>query len=231
MSFFDLNDRSHHRHRMLASAAVAALIASGAIGGMVMSASAPASAAAVVTSDLQSQSLPSFATVVERVKPAVVSVKVNIENAAANSDELSGQMDNLPPQIQQFFKRFGDQNGMAPASDGAAARDRLSAPGSSFPPTATSSPTTMSSHNAKTVTVTTNDGKSSGRQGDRHRPQNRSGAAEGDEKGDYPFVSFAKEAPRVGDWVVADRQSLRPRRHRDRRHHLGRRPRHRRRPL
>ena len=24
-----------------------------------------------------------------------------------------------------------------------------------------------------------------------------------DEKGDYPFVSFAKEAPRVGDWVVA----------------------------
>ena len=144
MSFFDLNDRSHHRHRMLASAAVVALIASGAIGGMVMSASAPASAAAVVTSDLQSQSMPSFATVVERVKPAVVSVKVNIENAAASSDDLSGQMDNLPPQVQQFFKRFGDQNGMAPRQM-EPRRASVSAPGSSFPPTATSSPTTMSS--------------------------------------------------------------------------------------
>jgi hypothetical protein len=61
MSFFNLSDRTHHRHRMLASAAVVALIAFGAIGGTVMSASAPASAAAVVTSDLQSQSLPSFA--------------------------------------------------------------------------------------------------------------------------------------------------------------------------
>ena len=144
MSFFDLNDRSHHRHRMLASAAVVALIASGAIGGMVMSASAPASAAAVVTSDLQAQSLPSFATVVERVKPAVVSVKVNIENAAASSDDLSGQMDNLPPQVQQFFKRFGDQNGMAPRQM-EPQQPSPSAPGSSFPPTATSSPTTMSS--------------------------------------------------------------------------------------
>ena len=144
MSFFNLNDRSHHRHRMLASAAVVALIASGAIGGTVMSVSAPASAAAVVTSDLQSQSLPSFAKVVERVKPAVVSVKVKIENAAASSDDLSGQMDNLPPQIQQFFKRFGDQNG-----DGAAQtephRRSARAPASSSPPTATSSPTTTSS--------------------------------------------------------------------------------------
>ena len=86
MSFFNLNDRSHRRHRMLASAAVVALVASGAIGGMVMSASAPASAAAVVTSDLQSQSLPSFATVVERVKPAVVSVKRVADCAARSCD-------------------------------------------------------------------------------------------------------------------------------------------------
>ena len=79
MSIFNLNSHNLYRHRMLASAAVAALIASGAAGGVFMTASAPASAAAVMTSDLQSQSLPSFATVVERVKPAVVSVKVKIE--------------------------------------------------------------------------------------------------------------------------------------------------------
>ncbi len=202
MSFFDLNDRSHHRHRMLASAAVVALIASGAIGGMVMSASAPASAAAVVTSDLQSQSLPSFATVVERVKPAVVSVKVNIENAAASSDDLSGQMDNLPPQIQQFFKRFGDQNGMAPSPMGPQHSVAL---GSGFFISADGYIVT-NNHvvaNAKTVTVTTNDGKTLDAKVIGTDPKTDLALLKVTEKGDYPFVSFAKEAPRVGDWVVA----------------------------
>jgi serine protease Do len=202
MSFFDLNDRSHHRHRMLASAAVAALIASGAIGGMVMSASAPASAAAVVTSDLQSLSLPSFATVVERVKPAVVSVKVNIENAAANSDELSGQMDNLPPQIQQFFKRFGDQNGMAPRQ---MEPQRAIGLGSGFFISADGYVVT-NNHvvaNAKTVTVTTNDGKALDAKVIGTDPKTDLALLKVTEKGDYPFVSFAKEPPRVGDWVVA----------------------------
>src|ERR1700677_3224248 len=67
------------RRRMLASAAVVAIVASGAVGGSMMSASTPAIAAAVDTSGLQTSGLPSFATVVDRVKPAVVSVKVNIE--------------------------------------------------------------------------------------------------------------------------------------------------------
>ena len=141
---FNLHPRLY-RNRILASAAAVALVASGAIGGAVMSYSAPARAAAVATSDLQTQSMPSFATVVERVKPAVVSVKVKIENAARPLRQICpSQMDNLPPQIQQFFKRFGDQNGAAPRAlraDDDGARD----PASSSPPTAMSSPTIMSS--------------------------------------------------------------------------------------
>ena len=202
MSFFNLSDRTHHRHRMLASAAVVALMASGAIGGTVMSASAPASAAAVVTSDLQSQSLPSFATVVERVKPAVVSVKVNIENAAASSGDLSGQMDNLPPQVQQFFKRFGDQNGMAPRQTGP---QRAVALGSGFFISADGYVVT-NNHvvaNAKTVTVTMNDGKTLDAKVIGTDPKTDLALLKVTENGDYPFVSFAKEAPRVGDWVVA----------------------------
>ena len=202
MSFFNLNDRSHRRHRMLASAAVVALVASGAIGGMVMSASAPASAAAVVTSDLQSQSLPSFATVVERVKPAVVSVKVDIVNAAASGEDLSGQMDNLPPQIQQFFKRFGDQNGMAPRQT---EPQRAVALGSGFFISADGYVVT-NNHvvaNAKTVTVTTNDGKTLDAKVIGTDPKTDLALLKVTENGDYPFVSFAKETPRVGDWVVA----------------------------
>ena len=51
------------------------------------------------------QGAPSFATLIERVKPAVVSVKVKIANAS--SEDNGVQMDNLPPEIQQFLKRFG----------------------------------------------------------------------------------------------------------------------------
>ena len=112
------------RKRALASVAVAALVASVAVGGIEMYASAPANAAAVVTSDLQSQTMPSFANVVERVKPAVVSVKVNIEDASANSGDLSGQMDNLPPQMRavlQAIWRSGRRRAAAPVT---APRDR-----------------------------------------------------------------------------------------------------------
>ena len=97
----------HFRNRLLASAAVLALAASGAIGASIVSRSAPAQAAAVVTSDLQAPTTPSFATLVERVQPAVVSVKINIDGASARSDDLSGQMNNLPPEVREFFKRFG----------------------------------------------------------------------------------------------------------------------------
>ena len=200
MSLFNLNDSNPRRRRMLASAAVVALIASGAVGGIVMS--APAGAAAVVTSDLQAQSLPSFATVVERVKPAVVSVKVKIEDAAARSDDLSGQMDNLPPQIQQFLKRFGDQNGMAPRQ---MEPRHTVALGSGFFISADGYVVT-NNHvvaNAKTVTVTTNDGKTLDAKVIGTDPKTDLALLKVTEKGDYPFVSFAKETPRVGDWVVA----------------------------
>src|SRR6202041_626203 len=42
--------------------------------------------------------------------PAVVAVKVMIENAGMDSDDMSGQSGNLPPGMQRFFKQFG-QNG------------------------------------------------------------------------------------------------------------------------
>jgi len=72
--------------RGLASATLAALVASGSSSVV---ASIPAHAGAVVTADLQNPSMPSFANVVEHVKPAVVSVKMKIENAAARSDDAA----------------------------------------------------------------------------------------------------------------------------------------------
>ena len=144
--------------------------------------------------------MPSFATVVDRVKPAVVSVKVNIENAAAHSDDLSGQMDNLPPEIQQFFKRFGGQGGahqMRPRHEMAL--------GSGFFISADGYVVTNNHvvENAKTVTVTMDDGKTLDAKVIGTDPKTDLALLKITEPGDYPFVKLAKETPRVGDWVVA----------------------------
>src|SRR5271163_2956900 len=105
MSYLTLANPRARRRTILASVAVAALAAAGAFAEGALTTSHSAHAAAVVTSDLNAQGAPSFATLIERVKPAVVSVKVKIANAAAEGDGV--QMDNLPPEIQQFLKRFG----------------------------------------------------------------------------------------------------------------------------
>ena len=114
MTSGSIGKSKHFQNRLLASAGVFALASSGVIGASIVSGSAPARAAAVVTSDLQAPTIPSFATLVERVQPAVVSVKINIEDASARSEDLSGQMNNLPPEVREFFKQFGTPFGNGP---------------------------------------------------------------------------------------------------------------------
>ena len=201
MSRFSMNNVRFNRSRMFASAAVVALVASGAFGEIFMSASTPAHAGAVVTSDLPTQSMPSFASVVDRVKPAVVSVKVKIENASVGANDMSGQMDNLPPRIQKFFKRFGDQNGALP---GTQSRPVIGQ-GSGFFISADGY-VVSNNHvveNAKTVTVTMDDGRTLDAKVIGTDPKTDLALLKVSEKGDYPFVSLAKDAPKVGDWVVA----------------------------
>src|SRR5277367_3237484 len=109
MSFSGLASPQGRRNTILASVAVAALGVAGVLGESAFTPSHPAYAAAVSTADLP-QNAPSFAPLIERVKASVVSVKVKI--AAEDGDaeaNASGQMDNLPPEIQKFFKQFGGQ--------------------------------------------------------------------------------------------------------------------------
>ena len=200
MSIFNSNHPILGRGRMMASAAVVAIIASGAIGGSMLSASTSAVAGAVNTSDLQTSAMPSFATVVDRVKPAVVAVKVNIENAAATSEDLSGQMENLPPDVQRFFRGFGGQGApsqMQPRHEVAL--------GSGFLISADGYVVTNNHvvQNAKTVTVTMDDGKTLDAKVIGTDPKTDLALLKITEPGDYPFVKLAHETPRIGDWVVA----------------------------
>src|SRR4051812_2238984 len=103
------NSYSRSRKRLLATGASLALI--GALGfAAVATGTHPVLADAV---RVEAPQVPGFADVVERVSPAVVSVKVKakIEPAADDGSDQSDDQDganNLPdnPQLRQFFKQF-----------------------------------------------------------------------------------------------------------------------------
>ncbi|MBY0611540.1 MAG: Do family serine endopeptidase [Beijerinckiaceae bacterium] len=187
------------RSRLLASAAVAAVLSVGAIGGTIYS----AEAAAVATGDLPQQSLPSFAPIVERVRSAVVAVKVDIEDVA-DAGEMQQQMQNLPPEIQQFLHRFGSQNGQngMPQPRG---RSHGMAMGSGF---FISSDGFIVTNNhvvqhAKTVSVTMDDGTTLDAKVVGTDPKTDLAVLKVKQSGDFPYVTLAKELPKTGDWVVA----------------------------
>ena len=99
-----------HRAGMMASVAILALLGAGLATESFMT-SAPANAAAS-TQSATVATFPSFADVVSRVRPAVVSVKVKVEQVAAGAEDGEQfQMPDLPPghPLEKFFRQFGEQ--------------------------------------------------------------------------------------------------------------------------
>jgi serine protease Do len=201
MSYPTLANPRARRRTILASAAVVALAAAGAFADSALTTSHSAYAAAVTTSDLNAQGAPSFATLIERVKPAVVSVKVKIANAASEGNGV--QMDNLPPEMQQFLKRFGGTGGMNGMPQNS--QPMMTGEGSGFFVSADGTIVTNNHvvQNAKTVTVTMDNGKTLDAKVIGTDPKTDVAVIKVNEPGDYPYVTFAKEMPRIGDWVVA----------------------------
>jgi serine protease Do len=185
---------------MLASVAGLGLIASAAVGGSFISMSTPASATPAATAHLPEEAVPTFASVVERAKPAVVSVKVKIGNASISEDEPSWKND-LPPEVQDFFKRFGGDGDVAPDLN----PERLIGQGCGFFISADGYVVTNHHvvEHAKSVSVTTDDGKVLEARVIGTDPKTDLALLKVTQKGEYPFVSFAADAPKVGDWVVA----------------------------
>jgi len=188
-------------------AALLGAVALTALGGFAFETSiAPVSAAATATTVSQAPAGPaSFADVVARVKPAVVSVKVKLSDADPVDDEdgIPGLPDipkNSP--FYHFFRHFGfpdDGNGDHPL------RHHFSqAQGSGFF-ISNDGYIVTNDHvvdHATDVTITTSDGKT--------MPAKVIGV---DTKTDlallkakgnnFPYVTFADHTPRVGDWVIA----------------------------
>ena len=167
------------RRRLLESAAAPIFASVFIIGAVTLSGLEPAAAGPVQIEDLTSQPAPSFAKLIERVRPAVVSVKVMIEEASKASDESP------VAQEAESGPIIGLGSGFFVSADGyVATNDHVV-------------------QHARTVTVTMEDGETLPAHVVGADPGTDLAVIKVDKPGDYPFVSFAKEPAQVGDWVVA----------------------------
>ena len=201
--------RRLHR-RALASAGLAALVATGAVGATVLEGSLPALAQALPQNPaaLQNAGPGSFAPVVDRVKPAVVAVKVRVDGTGEDEDG-GGQpnVQNLPPQLREFFRRFGQGQGQGRGDDQAQPQRRSGGGmslGSGFFVSADGYVVTNNHvvEHAKSVQVTLDDGRTLDAKVIGTDPKTDLALLKADGT-NFPYVKLGSSAPRVGDWVVA----------------------------
>jgi serine protease Do len=197
--------------KWLGAAAVAALVAGGAVeSGLV----APNTAHAELRSAAQPiQNIPSFADVIDRVKPAVVAVKVKVQNVADRSDDDDGpqfSMPDLPPghPMERFFRQFRDgERGERGDRGSRQQRPRQfgQSLGSGFFVSADGYVVTNNHvvDKASEVTVTMDDGKELSAKVIGTDPKTDLALLKVDGGGDFPYVRLASQKARIGDWVVA----------------------------
>ena len=184
-----------------------------AIGGVALESVPQFSHAATVAAGVAPAGPASFADVVDRVKGAVVSVKVKISEDASDEQAERPQMPDFAPgsPMDRFFKQFGQggQNGDEdmPGMHGMRPHHpHLSmAQGSGFFISADGYIVTNNHvvDHATDVTVTTTDGKTIAAKVIGTDPKTDLALLKVKEGDNYPFVNFASQSPRVGDWVIA----------------------------
>ncbi|MGH6665491.1 MAG: Do family serine endopeptidase [Pseudolabrys sp.] len=143
-----------------------------------------------------------FADIVEKVKPAVISVRVKMDG----SGQTTGLGNNeIPPGLREFFRRFGmpdvpNGQGM-PQNRG---HNIITGQGSGFFISADGYAVTNNHvvEKAESVRVTTDDGKIHTAKviGTDPRTDLALIKVEG---GPFPYVKLSDKAPRIGDWVIA----------------------------
>jgi serine protease Do len=191
------------RGRWLGAAAVAALVAGGAVqSGFV----APSSARAELQSSQHAIAIPSFADVIDRVKPAVVSVRVEAKVASARDDDVDPRFstpDLLPGHpLERFFRQFrdGEDRGHGPRSD----RPSRQSQGSGFFISADGYLVTNNHvvDNGSKVQVLLDDGRTLDAKVVGTDPKTDIALLKV-EGSDFPHVRLAAQKARVGDWAIA----------------------------
>jgi len=185
-------------------ALLATTIAGVAVGGFLVAPSltpyAPQAQAQDLSREAQQVARPiGFADIVEKVKPAVISVRVKMRTAQSSSDEELAFPKGSP--LEKFFKRFGMPEGMPNMPRG---RRFGSAQGSGFLISSDGYAVTNNHvvEKATSVEVTTDDGKTHTAKVIGTDPRTDLALIKID-GGNFPFVKLAETSPRIGDWVLA----------------------------
>jgi len=196
------------RQTFLGSVAGIGLIALAAAGGsayhhVLPSLTAPAQAAETAT-----QPASGFADLVAKVKPAVISVRVRVEESGPQTAPGDRGNDNVRPsrpesRMQQFFRRFGfddrGRNQITPRPR------RVMGVGSGFFISADGYAVTNNHvvNQATSLQVTTDDGAIYAAKVVGTDPTTDLALIKVNGKDNFPYAQFSDRAPRIGEWVVA----------------------------
>jgi len=146
-----------------------------------------------------------FADIVERVKPSVISVKVNIAEKLAKNDDNNDDTPFQPGSpMERFFRRFGGPDGLPPGLR-PRGRGQVTGQGSGFFISADGYAVTNNHvvDGADKVEVTTDDGKTYKAKviGTDQRTDLALIKVEGGSN--FSFAKLSDTKPRIGDWVLA----------------------------
>ncbi len=142
-----------------------------------------------------------FADIVEKIKPAVISVRAKLDkDASTTRKDMSSAPEESP--LERFFHRFGQPDGDASPVN---PRGRVTKQGSGFFILADGYAVT-SNHvieGADVVDVTTDNGKMYAAKVVGADERTDIALIKVDGRSDFPTVKFSDKTPRVGDWVLA----------------------------
>jgi serine protease Do len=184
---------SRLRTALLSSAAVIAVAAmvagpQGFVGGRIsLTGPAPAHAA-------EQSTPPGFADLVAKVKPAVISVRVKIEEQSSAENDDNGAIPRNSPFYRFFFGPNGEQNKQVVTGEGSGFF--ISSDGYAV----------TNNHvvdHANTVQVTTDDGTIYTAKVVGTDPKTDLALLKVDANKQFAYAEFADQRPRVGDWVIA----------------------------
>ena len=154
-----------------------------------------------------------FADLVTKVKPAVISVRVKIDELAKMTSMNQNDDEGVVPfepgsPMEKFFQQFGFRNmpGFQNMPNGMRQHhEMITGEGSGFFISSDGYAVTNNHvvDHAKSVQVTTDDGTVYTAKVIGTDPKTDLALIKVDGKNDFPYVKFADHAPRVGDWVVA----------------------------
>jgi serine protease Do len=198
--------RPGRKTRRLALLASAAGLAIAVVAGGTSGFSTPNFSGAIATAHADTvQRSTGFADIVEKVKPAVISVRVKIE-ATAKMSSMSDNNEASPMQpgapLEKFFEQFGGRGMPKGFPQGKRA---VTGEGSGFFVSADGYAVTNNHvvDHATTVQVTMDNGSTYDAKVVGTDPKTDLALIKVDADKSFPFVKFADHDPRVGDWVVA----------------------------